>query len=118
MPEAAPRPVSIETAEHYPWGDGCDGWLLLPRQDLLILGERMPPGAAEVRHVHAIARQFFYVLSGELTMDCDGEPTVIAAGQGLEIPPGQRHQACNRSDADVRFLVISMPSTRGDRTDG
>lgn len=118
MPEPAPRPVSVATAEHYAWGEDCDGWLLLPRQDLLILQERMPPGAAEQRHFHSVARQFFYVLTGELTMSMEGETAVVAAGQGLEIPPGLRHQACNRSSGDVHFLVVSMPSTRGDRTDG
>ena len=36
-------------------------------------------------------------------------------GQGLEIPPRVKHQFKNRSDADVHFLVISIPTTKGDR---
>ena len=41
----------------------------------------------------------------------------LAAGQGLEIPPGLPHQFTNPFDEGVDFLVVSQPSTRGDRTD-
>ena len=29
--------ISKENAEHYHWGDACDGWYLLKRQDMLII---------------------------------------------------------------------------------
>ena len=32
----------------------------------------MPPGTAETRHKHSRVRQFFYVLSGELTLEVKG----------------------------------------------
>jgi mannose-6-phosphate isomerase-like protein (cupin superfamily) len=35
--------------------------------------------------------------------------------QGLEIAPGEKHQAINRSSADVRFIVTSQPPSHGDR---
>ncbi len=108
---------SIENAEHYVWGGNCDGWVLAPSSDMMVIEERMPAGARERRHFHSIARQFFYVLSGELTMELEGVHHSIAAGSGIEIPPQARHQARNDSTADVRFLVVSSPSTRGDRID-
>ncbi|MBB6019041.1 mannose-6-phosphate isomerase-like protein (cupin superfamily) [Paenibacillus sp. JGP012] len=37
--------------------------------------------------------------------------------EGIEIPPGAPHQMQNQSEADVEFLVISHPTTRGDRTE-
>lgn len=77
----------------------------------------MPAGAAEARHRHDVARQFFFVLSGELIMRFDAEDRRIAAGSGLEIPPGLAHQARNDSAQPVEFLVISHPTTRGDRAD-
>jgi mannose-6-phosphate isomerase-like protein (cupin superfamily) len=107
--------VSTKTAEHYTWGDGCDGWHLLRAPGLSVIQERMPPGAAEVRHLHARARQFFYVLAGRLTMELDGERYHIGAGEGLEVPPGAAHQALNDSTADVHFLVVSHPPGHGDR---
>lgn len=32
--------ISKENAEHYVWGDSCDGWYLLNRQDMLIIHEK------------------------------------------------------------------------------
>ena len=75
----------------------------------------MPPGAHEVRHRHAYARQFFYVLSGTLTMEVDGTRHRLDARTGLELPPGAAHQAINDSNADVQFLVVSTPPSHGDR---
>jgi mannose-6-phosphate isomerase-like protein (cupin superfamily) len=39
----------------------------------------------------------------------------LKKGQGIEITPEVKHQFMNQSDSDVHFLVISVPSTRGDR---
>ncbi len=110
------KPVSISSAAHYTWGDGCDGWHLVRTDVLSIIEERMPPETSEQRHVHQRARQFFYVLAGELAMEVGGSEHVIAANHGLEIEPGVPHQAMNRSAGDVRFLVTSQPPSHGDRT--
>jgi mannose-6-phosphate isomerase-like protein (cupin superfamily) len=107
--------ITRETAEHYTWGDGCDGWHLVKRPDLSVIQERMPPGTAEVRHYHAKSRQFFFVLAGVLTMEIAGRLEALAAQQGLEIPAGAPHQARNESAAPVEFLVVSMPPSHGDR---
>ncbi len=66
------EPISTRTAEHYVWGEVCDGWHLEQAPELSVIEERMPPGASEQRHRHEVARQFFYVLAGELTMEVDG----------------------------------------------
>lgn len=112
---AEPAVTSKATAEHYLWAGACDGWHLVKGADLSVIHERMPAGSAETRHYHTRARQFFFVLSGTLAMEREGVRHVIAAGQGLEVPPGQRHQAVNTADETVEFLVISSPTTRGDR---
>lgn len=39
----------------------------------------------------------------------------LQKGQGIEIAPLVKHQFQNRSNADVHFLVISIPTTKGDR---
>lgn len=107
--------VSTETAEHYKWGGVCDGWILAPGEDLLVIEEVMPPGTNEQRHHHSRSRQFFYVLVGHLTMELDGRMFEISARQGIEVPPGVRHQASNNGRYEVEFLVISAPTSRGDR---
>lgn len=107
--------VSTDNAEHYRWGAGCDGWVLAGGPDLLIIQERMPPDTAETRHVHETARQFFFVLSGELTMELAGRIHRLTPQQGIEVPPGELHQARNDSTHEVVFLVTSTPTSRGDR---
>ena len=107
--------VSTGSAEQYRWGQRCDGWHLLAGEDLSVIEERMPPGAAEVRHRHARSRQFFYALEGTLTLELDGAVHQLRNGQGLHVPPGAAHQARNESGSDARFLVVSAPRSHGDR---
>lgn len=107
--------ISKTTAEHYLWGDRCDGWHLVKRDDLSIIHERMPKGTSEVRHYHNRARQFFFVIRGTLTMELNGTFHVLGVHEGIEIEPGIPHQAKNESDSDVEFIVTSQPTTRGDR---
>lgn len=107
--------ISRSNAEHYTWGEGCDGWHLVKTDELSVIEERMPPGTSEERHLHSKARQFFYVLEGELTLELDGLVQTLRAGEGVEVVPGAAHQAINRSTADVRFLVTSVPPGHGDR---
>ena len=108
-------PVDRTSSEHYVWGGTCDGWHLVRATALSVIEERMPPGAQEVRHRHAHARQFFYVLSGTLTLEVEGTRHLIGARTGLELPPGTAHQAINESEFDVEFLVVSTPPSHGDR---
>ncbi len=108
-------PIDRTTAERYVWGGTCDGWHLVRATALSVIEERMPPGAREVRHRHAHSRQFFYVLSGTLTIEVEGTTHQLGVRAGIELPPGTAHQAINESDADVEFLVVSTPPSHGDR---
>ena len=107
--------ISIENAEHYVWGGNSDGWHLLKREDMSVIQERVPAGGSEVMHYHERARQFFYILDGEGTMSFEDHEVILGKGQGLEVAPLTKHQFKNHSQADVHFLVISVPSTREDR---
>ena len=111
------RAMDTTTGRHYRWGAASDGWHLLEGEDLSVIQERVPPGEAERRHQHTHARQFFFILSGEATLEIDGLEVVVNAGQGVEVPPGAPHQFFNRSEADVSMLVISSPRSHGDRVD-
>lgn len=107
--------VNRENAYHYKWGRGCDGWVFLARDDMLVIEERMPPGTSEHRHRHITARQFFQVTQGVLTIEVEGIEYTLAPGDSLEVEPGQRHQVRNDSNADARFTNLSSPSAHGDR---
>ncbi len=113
----AAAPIDTGKAEHYVWGGTNDGWHLVKRDGMSVIQERLAPGAAEVRHYHQRARQFFYVLAGEFTMEAGGETFTLSPGQGIEIPPGMAHQAQNRSSAPVDILVNSTPESHGDRVE-
>ena len=115
MPTIPARIISTRNAEHYTWGAACDGWYLVQTPALHIIEERIPPGTSETRHHHTRARQFFFVLDGELSLEVEHHLFLLRAGEGLEVAPGQVHQAINRSATAVRLLVTRQPPSHGDR---
>jgi len=83
--------ISTASAEHYSWGQDCEGWLLLDGDDLTVVEECVPSGGCETRHRHATARQFFYVLAGEATLevhDLHAGFTRLGYTQRTPVPPG------------------------------
>ena len=111
-----PGVVSRENAEHYRWGTDCDAWYLVNDEQLSVIEEVMPPGAAEIRHYHEKGPAVLLTsLTGEVLMEVEGETTLVGAGSGIRILPGKRHQIRNPSSSPVRLLVISHPKSHGDR---
>jgi mannose-6-phosphate isomerase-like protein (cupin superfamily) len=107
--------ITKQNAEHYIWGDHCDGWHLVKNQELSVIQERMLPHTSEVRHFHQYARQFFFILKGTATMEVDGQKIRLHSQEGIEVPPLTPHQMLNESDEEVEFLVVSQPHSHGDR---
>ena len=114
----AMMPVSINTAEHYNWGNRCDGWHLSTSDTLSVIEELVPPGCSETKHFHGRSEQFFYVLSGEAAMEIEEETYRLAPGEGINVPPGKTHRLFNDGTEDLRFLVVSTPPSHGDRFEG
>jgi mannose-6-phosphate isomerase-like protein (cupin superfamily) len=48
----------------------------------------------------------------------DGQTVEIDTGMALHIPPETRHAIANQTGEEIRFLMISAPSSRGDRHEG
>lgn len=113
--------ISVKSAEHYKWGGprgtDCDGWHLVKTADLSIIEELMPAGTSETRHSHVRARQFFFALQGVLTLEIEHHVFVLHPGEGIEVSPGQQHQAMNKGPNPVRMIVTSQPPSHGDRID-
>ena len=107
--------ISTNNAEHYIWGDACDGWHLLKTKHLSIIQERMPAGASEVSHYHKLSEQFFYVISGIATLEVEGALSLLEQGQGMHIPKYKSHKLSNQTNEDLIFIVTSAPSSKGDR---
>ena len=107
--------ISTANAEHYTWGDDCDGWHLVKTEMLSVISERVPPGCEEIRHYHQKSEQFFYVLSGIASLEVDGKTNLLKPQQGLHVKAGKPHQLRNDQIHDLIFLVTSVPPSHGDR---
>lgn len=107
--------ISKDNSEHYIWGNICDGWHLIKSDELSIIHERMPVKTKEVRHLHQNARQFFFVLSGQASMEINGEIILLNQHEGIDILPNVPHQMMNNSDEEIEFIVVSSPTAKGDR---
>ncbi|MFD1737222.1 cupin domain-containing protein [Bacillus salitolerans] len=109
--------ITKQTADHYQWGDKCDGWYFAKNKNQTVILEKMPPHTQENRHYHKQAHQFFFIITGTATIEISNEIFTLHSQQGIEITPGLPHQIFNKSDADIEFLVITQPPSKGDRFD-
>ena len=101
--DAFAQPINRRTAEHYVWGGDCDGWHLVKQPEVSVIEERMTPGASEVRHHHVHARQFFYALSGELTLEVEEPRIFTRAGRWAGDRSGT-NTGLQPSSSDARML--------------
>jgi quercetin dioxygenase-like cupin family protein len=71
-----------------------------------------PPGAGAPPHTHAREDEAFYVLSGELVIEFESEPTPhrVAPGGFFFGPRGRRHAVRNVGDEPAHVLILSAPS--------
>ena len=107
--------INTTNAEHYNWGNVCDGWHLVKTDALSIIQEKMPPCTSEVKHYHKKSRQFFYILSGKASIEVQDKKYVLLPFDGIEIPPQIPHRLYNDSNEELSFIVISQPKSHGDR---
>ncbi|MCR9229157.1 MAG: cupin domain-containing protein [Flavobacteriaceae bacterium] len=108
---------SRDNSEAYTWGDHCSGWHLVKSDGLSVIEELMLPDTKEVRHYHSHAQQFFYILKGVATFVINDETLTVSEREGIHIRPKTLHQILNQGKGNLEFLVISQPTTSGDRTD-
>ncbi len=72
----------------------------------------VPPGAGAPPHTHEREDESFYVLSGELLIEYEGEPAPHRVGPGGFFfgARQRRHGYRNVSDQPARVLILSAPS--------
>ena len=107
--------INTANAEHYNWGNECDGWHLIKNDELSVIQEKMPPGTAEVKHYHQKSRQFFFILSGVASIEIQDKKYSLHPSDGIEIPPLIPHKMINDSTEELNFIVVSQPKSHGDR---
>jgi quercetin dioxygenase-like cupin family protein len=72
----------------------------------------VPPGTGAPPHTHTREDEAFYVMSGELMIEFEGEPAPRRVGPGGFFfgARGRRHAFRNVSDHPARVLILSAPS--------
>lgn len=76
--------------------------------------EILPPGSSSsVKHWHAGEDEMIYVLQGDVTLHEGDDSVVMRPGDAATFKAGDPIGHCmqNRSDADVRYLVIGTRSS-------
>ena len=71
----------------------------------------IPPGAGAPPHTHSREEEAFYVLSGELVIELEGEPVPrrVAPGGFFFGARGRRHAFRNADDQPARVLIFCAP---------
>lgn len=82
----------------------------------MISAIRTPPGegSPEGRHTHEVD-QFFFIVSGTMHVEIDGEFADVSAGDLVRFPAGIPHQNWNRTDRPVVHLAINTPAPANGR---
>jgi mannose-6-phosphate isomerase-like protein (cupin superfamily) len=107
--------INTENAEHYFWGNKCEGWHLLKTDSLNVIRERMPPGTAEQKHYHRHAQQLFYILSGAADFMLDDKIVKLKPHESIHVQKGIPHCIMNKGEEELIFLLISEPLAQTDR---
>jgi len=104
-----------QNTEHYFWGNKCEGFHLVKTDDLSIIQEIMPPNTTEKLHFHKNSQQFFYILKGIATFEIENEIFIVKNGNSIHLLQNIKHKISNLESKELKFLVISQPTTRDDR---
>lgn len=106
---------SKDNSAHYTWGNNCSGWHLVTSENLSVIEELMPANTAEQKHYHNFSEQYFYIVNGSAIFEIEKETVKVNKGEGIHIYPQVVHQIKNEESTELQFIVISQPTTRGDR---
>ncbi len=97
------------------WGNHCESWQLLDKENMGVFHEKMPPNSADVLHKHQFSEQFLYVLHGTVGIVINTDTHYLSSGQGIVITKEVPHKIFNDSKSDVEFILFASPSHRNDR---
>jgi putative monooxygenase len=67
------------------------------------------PGEFVSEHYHPYSEEFFYVVSGTMTVKLNGKPIEVGPDEGLMIPIGHRHRIENHTGQPVTVVFHCGP---------
>jgi quercetin dioxygenase-like cupin family protein len=74
-----------------------------------IFQQNVPPMSGPPLHRHSREDEWFYVLEGQITIQVDGQQTILRAGSSAFAPRGTAHTYQNFGPAPARHLVMVTP---------
>jgi putative monooxygenase len=69
----------------------------------------LQPGDRIAEHYHPYSEEFLYVVRGAITVDLDGVPVAVAAGQALYVAVNTRHRLRNTGDEPAQVVFQLGP---------
>jgi uncharacterized cupin superfamily protein len=82
--------------------------------DFSLMERTLPPGGrTPPAHRHTNCSEAFFVLDGEITFWIDAAEETGGPGDFLLVPRGMAHTFGNRSQGEVRLLVLHAPAADG-----
>lgn len=77
-----------------------------PGMSTVVLEMTLPVGAAPPLHVHDDLDDTWYILQGEMVVQCGGEELVVGAGHWVSMPRGVPHTFRVVGDRSARILLV------------
>lgn len=65
------------------------------------------PGEFVSEHYHPYSEEYFYIVSGRMTLRLEGRPIELSAGDSFMIPKGLRHRMDNDGEEEM-FAVFFL----------
>lgn len=90
------------------WVGVLGGEQLEGRQLRFIHDDVLPPGVTIGVHEHKGNEEYYYIVSGKGIMTLDGEEFEVGPGDVTAVFPGGSHGLDNRSDEDLRVIVVNV----------
>jgi quercetin dioxygenase-like cupin family protein len=78
-----------------------------------LIDMHVPPGGGPPPHRHDF-EETFSILDGEIEFTFRGEPTVVHAGETVNVPANAPHVFTNASDRPARMLCLCSPAGQED----
>ncbi|MCU7826208.1 helix-turn-helix domain-containing protein [Kitasatospora sp. DSM 101779] len=112
---AGPRVVRRERRPALPTAPGTRKYLVSqrPLAHLEVYAGEFDPGTStgEEAYTHGDSQEILLVLAGTVTVELDGHPYTLDAGDSLDYRTATPHRVANRSDAPAEVLWIVSPPT-------
>ncbi|MEV8099337.1 XRE family transcriptional regulator [Kitasatospora sp. NPDC085879] len=112
---AGPRVVRRERRPALPTAPGTRKYLVSqrPLAHLEVYAGEFDPGAStgEESYTHGDSQEILLVLAGTVTVELDGHPYTLDAGDSLDYRTATPHRVANHSDAPAEVLWIVSPPT-------